>query len=48
MEKIRYERPVIFKMNTGLMNKFGTKTNNEPVTHIESVPVKSMLSQYVS
>lgn len=48
MEKIRYERPVIFKMNTGLMNKFGTKTNNEPVTHIESVPVKSMLSQYGS
>lgn len=35
-------------MNTGLMNKFGTKTNNEPVTHIESVPVKSMLSQYGS
>jgi diaminopimelate decarboxylase len=30
------------------MNKFGTKTNNEPVTHIESVPVKSMLSQYGS
>ena len=48
MEKIRYERPVIFKMNTGLMNKFGTKTNNEPVTHIESVPVKSMLIQYGS
>ena len=48
MEKMRYERPVIFKMNTGLMNKFGTKTNNEPVTHIESVPVKSMLSQYGS
>lgn len=35
-------------MNTGLMNKFGTKTNNEPVTHIESVPVKNMLSQYGS
>lgn len=48
MEKMRYERPVIFKMNSGLMNKFGTKTNNEPVTHIESVPVKSMLSQYGS
>ena len=23
-EKLRYERPVIQKLNTGLMNKFGT------------------------
>jgi diaminopimelate decarboxylase len=48
MEKIRYERPLIVKMNTGLMNKFGTKTENEPVTHIESVQVKTLLSQYGS
>jgi diaminopimelate decarboxylase len=48
MEKIRYERPFIHKMNTGLMNKFGTKTENEPVTHIESVPVKAMLNEYGS
>lgn len=44
----RYERPIIRKMNTGLMNKFGTKTENEPVTHIESVTVSSMLKQYGS
>ena len=43
-----YEVITIVKMNTGLMNKFGTKTENEPVTHIESVAVKSMLSQYGS
>lgn len=48
MEKKRYERPTIRKMNTGLMNKFGTKTENEPVTHIESVSVKSMLKDYGS
>jgi diaminopimelate decarboxylase len=48
MEKIRYERPVIQKMNTGLMNKFGTRTEYEPVTHIESVPVKSLICQYGS
>jgi diaminopimelate decarboxylase len=35
-------------MNTGLMNKFGTKSENEAVTHIESVPVNSMLKQYGS
>jgi diaminopimelate decarboxylase len=48
MEKIKYERPVIKKMNTGLMNKFGTRTEYEPVVHIESVPVKSLISQYGS
>jgi diaminopimelate decarboxylase len=48
MEKVRYERPIIQKMNTGLMNKFGTRTEYEPVTHIESVPVKSMLNDYGS
>lgn len=44
----RYERPIIRKMNTGLMNKFGTKTENEPFTHIESVPVASLLKEYGS
>jgi diaminopimelate decarboxylase len=48
MEKIRYERPFIIKMNAGLMNKFGTQSVNEPVTHIESVSVKGMLSDYGS
>jgi diaminopimelate decarboxylase len=48
MEKIKYERPVIKKMNTGLMNKFGTRTEYEPIVHIESVPVKSLISQYGS
>jgi diaminopimelate decarboxylase len=48
MEKLRYERPTLRKMNTGLMNKFGTKTENEPVTHIESVSVKGMLKTYGS
>lgn len=48
MEKKRYERPTLRKMNTGLMNKFGTKTENVPLTHIESVSVKSMLNEYGS
>ncbi|MEA4984347.1 Diaminopimelate decarboxylase [bioreactor metagenome] len=48
MEKKRYERPTLRKMNTGLMNKFGTKTENEPVTHIESVSVKGLLKEYGS
>ncbi|MFZ4581537.1 MAG: hypothetical protein ACOYM7_02700 [Paludibacter sp.] len=46
MKKERYERPIIQKMNTGLMNKFGTRTEYEPVTHIESVPVKNLIKDY--
>ena len=46
MEKTRYERPIIQKMNTGLMNKFGTRTEYEPVTHIESVSVKNLIKDY--
>jgi diaminopimelate decarboxylase len=48
MEKLKYERPVIRKMNTGLMNKFGTRTEYEPVTHIEGVPIKSLINDYGS
>lgn len=48
MEKLRYERPIIQKMSTGLMNKFGTRTENIPVTHIESVPVNSLINEYGS
>lgn len=48
MEKLRYESPVIQKMNAGLMNKYGTRTEYEPVKHIDGVPVKSMIEQYGS
>jgi diaminopimelate decarboxylase len=48
MEKIRYERPVIKKMNTGLMNKFGTRTESEPVAQIENISVSSLIDQYGS
>lgn len=48
MEKVRYERPIIQKMNTGLMNKFGKRTEYEPVTHIESLPVKGLIADYGS
>jgi len=48
MEKLRYERPVIQKMNSGLMNKFGNRTEYEPVTHIEGVSVKGLINNYGS
>ncbi len=48
MEKLRYERPVIQKLNTGLMNKFGMNTEYLPMKEIEGIPVKDLIEQYES
>ncbi|MFZ4058810.1 MAG: hypothetical protein ACOYKE_11775 [Ferruginibacter sp.] len=48
MQKLRYERPLIVKMNAGLMNKFGTRTEYQPVKEIDGVAVKSLIAQYGS
>jgi diaminopimelate decarboxylase len=48
MGKMKYEHPVIRKMNAGLMNKFGSAAENEPVTEIDSNPVKGLLERYGS
>jgi diaminopimelate decarboxylase len=46
--KQKYERPSIRKMNTGLMNKFGTRTDFDPVEMIDGVSVKNLVEQYGS
>jgi len=48
MQKLRYESPSLQKMNAGLMNKFGTRTEYEAVKQIDGVSVKSMIEQYGS
>ena len=48
MTKLSYERPVITKLNTGAMNKFGTRTEYAPVTQIDGVPVKKLIADYGS
>ena len=48
MEKIRYERPAIKKLNAGLMNKFGTRTEYAPCTHIDGLAVKDLIKEYGS
>ena len=48
MTKLKYERPLIKKMNAGMMNKFGAETEITPVTHIDGVAVKSIIAQYGS
>lgn len=47
-EKLKYERPFIKKLNAGLMNKFGTRTEYAPHTHIDGVAVKELIAQYGS
>ncbi len=48
MSKLSYERPFIQKLNTGTMNKFGTKTALQPVTQIDGVPIKRIIAEYGS
>jgi diaminopimelate decarboxylase len=48
MQKLKYERPLIKKMNAGLMNKFGSGSDLTPMTHIDGVAVKSLIEQYGS
>ena len=48
MAKAPYERPAIRKLNAGLMNKFGTRTEYEAVKEIDAVPVKKRIETYGS
>ncbi len=46
--KFKYERPVVKKLNEGLLNKFATRTEYEPMTHIDGVAVGEMIAKYGS
>ncbi len=48
MEKLRYERPVIKKLDTNMPNKYGLRTEYNPMTHIDGVSVKDMIKEYGS
>jgi diaminopimelate decarboxylase len=48
MSKLPYERPVIQKLNSGTMNKFGTRTEYAPVTHVDGVAVKDIIREFGS
>jgi diaminopimelate decarboxylase len=48
MIKERYERPAIKKLETNMPNKFGSKTEYEPMTHIDGMAVKDLLQKYGS
>ncbi|MCW3082985.1 MAG: diaminopimelate decarboxylase [Bacteroidetes bacterium] len=48
LTKKQYERPVIQRVNVGLMNKYGTRTEYEPVTHIDGNAVADLITAYGS
>jgi diaminopimelate decarboxylase len=48
MEKKKYERPVIKKLETGMPNKFGMRTEFFPKMHIDGISVKQLIKEYGS
>lgn len=48
MDKLRYERPLIRKLETAMPNKFGTKTDYEPFMFIDGVSVNDLVKQFGS
>ena len=48
MEKQKYERPSIKRMESTMPNKFGLRSEYEPVTHIDGIAVKDIIKEYGS
>ena len=48
MDKQRYERPLIKKLESNMPNKFGTRTEYTPKTHIDNVAVAELAEKYGS
>ena len=48
MEKLKYERPIIKKLNVGFSNKFGSQVKNEVISHLEGASVKELIQHFGS
>lgn len=46
--KPHYESPFIQKLNAGMLNKFGSRTEYIPVKHIDNVPVAELMDTFGS
>lgn len=46
--KKRYERPIIKRLESNMPNKFGSRTEFQPVTHLEDIAVKELIESYGS
>ena len=48
MTKLKYERPIINKINAGVPDKFGMKTSIETLSHIDTIPIPDIIKKYGS
>ncbi len=48
MEKPKFERPLINRINAGVPDKFGMKTNVQPISEIDDNTVNNLLSKFGS
>lgn len=48
MEKKRYERPIIKRLENEMPNKFGARVDRTPKSHIDGVAVKDLIASYGS
>ena len=48
MTKLKYERPIINKINAGVPDKFGMKTSIETLDNIDTLPIKDIIAEYGS
>jgi len=48
IEKERYERPIIKRVEAGMPSKFGLRSEYAPVTHIDGVSVHELANKYGS
>lgn len=48
MKRIKYERPLINRINAGMPDKFGMNRQIKAITHIDEIPVKDLIDQYDS
>ena len=48
MQKVPYEKPVINKISAGVPDKFGMKSTIQPITEIDDVAIKNLISEYGS
>ena len=48
MTKLKYERPIIKKLESSMPNKFGMRTEVLPMSHIDNVAVKDLIDEHGS
>ena len=47
-EKLKYERPIITKINAGVTDKFGMRAKMPVISEIDGIPVKELINKYGS